>query len=296
MKISPPKVSVVLVVTTEKRELLECLVSLFESHQTALCPIEVIVAHNNPPGALAKVIAKKFPQVRYVNTGGNIGFGPGCNVGAAVAKGEYIFILNSDTQLEPHAIAELAAFLDTHPRAGVVAPTLLDMDGNRNPDQGSAELTPLTAVASHSILSRIWPTNPVANNYWLRDRDTSKEENLAVVPGTALMIRRSVYESVKGFDPQFFIYFEESDLCRRIRSAGWEVWQIPQSKVRHIWHAATTSAKYNDIFKDSRYKYFKKYYGSRVAQLMELALGFGKRELIWLSLGLLAGIASIFIL
>lgn len=274
------KVSIILVVTTEERELLMCLVSLFSAQKSALYPIEVIVADNNPHARLQPLIAKKFPQVKYINTGGNIGFGPANNVGASIATGDYLFFLNSDTELEKGAIDELAKFLDSHKKAGVVAPTLYDMEGLRYPDQGSAELTPVTAIAAHSIFNAVWSSNPVANSYWLRGRDVTKEQQLAVVPGTALAVRRSVYQKVGGFDNQFFLYFEESDLCRRIRAAGWEVWMIPQSKVRHIWHAATRSSKYTMIFKESRYKYFKKYYGGLVANLMEMVLNTGKLDII----------------
>lgn len=274
------KVSIILVVTTEERELLLCLVSLFAAQKSALYPIEVIVADNNPHARLQSLLAKKFPQVKYTNTGGNIGFGPANNVGARIATGDYLFFLNSDTELEQGAIDALAEFLDTHKKAGVVAPTLYDMEGNRYPDQGSSELTPLTAIAAHSILHAIWPTNPVAHSYWLRGRDVSKEQQLAVVPGTALVVRRSVFQQIKGFDEQFFLYFEESDLCRRIRKAGFEVWMIPQSRVRHVWHAATRSSRYNRIFKESRYKYFHKYYGSFTANILEVVLNIGKIDLI----------------
>lgn len=275
-----PLVSVILVVTTEERELLSCLVSLFTLEDSQAQAIEVVVADNNPRARLKTLINKKFPQVTYVNTGGNIGFGPANNVGVAHSTGEYLFFLNSDTELEPGAVTELVQFFESCPDAGVVAPTLFDMQGSRYPDQGSAELTPLSAIAAHSIFNRVWPDNPVADHYWLRESDITKPRQLAVVPGTALMIRRDVFEQVGGFDEQFFIYFEESDLCRRIRHQGWQVWMIPESRVRHIWHAATRSSKYSRIFKESRYKYFKKYYGVGVAFLLEVLLSIGKYQLL----------------
>jgi GT2 family glycosyltransferase len=274
------KVSILLVVTTEEEELLMCLVSLFAGSHLAKYPIEVVVADNNPKARLKKVIKKKFPKVKYKNTGGNIGFGPANNVAASQATGDYLFFLNSDTELEPDAIDELAQFLDTHEKVGVVAPTLFDMDGKRYDDQGSAKLTPISILAAHSIFTRIWPNNPIAHHYWQRDRDVTKNHQLAVVPGTALVVRRNVFEEIGGFDERFFLYFEESDLCRRVIDAGWQVWQIPSSKVRHIWHAATKSSKYTVIFRQSRYKYFQKYYGSTAATLLELLLQFGKVQLI----------------
>jgi hypothetical protein len=108
----------------------------------------------------------------------------------------------------------------------------------------------------------------------------TKPHQLAVVPGTALVVRRTVFEQIKGFDERFFLYFEESDLCRRVITAGWEVWQIPSSKIKHIWHAATQGSEYNVFFRQSRYKYFEKHYGGIVATLLEVILQFGKVQLL----------------
>jgi N-acetylglucosaminyl-diphospho-decaprenol L-rhamnosyltransferase len=128
----------------------------------------------------------------------------------------------------------------------------------------------------------LWPSNPVAQSYWVRSRDTTKPQQLAVVPGTAFMIRRRVFEKIGGFDPQFFIYFEESDLCRRVRAEGWEVWLTPDSHLKHIWHAATQDSKYNRIYRESRFKYFAQYNGVVMAYLVEAALRVGKWELVTL--------------
>lgn len=281
-----PLVSIVLVTYKEDAELLACLQSIFRTQRESDdSRFEVIVADNNIERRLEPVIAKRFPEVKYVSAGDNIGFGPANNVGARQATGEFIFFLNPDTELEPGAVRALSEFLQSQPAAAVVAPTLYDMEGNFYPDQGSAELTPWTALAAHSVLHRVWPENPGARAYWVKDRDTSLPQKLAVVPGTAFMIRRSVFEEIGGFDERFFIYFEESDLCRRVRAAGYEVWLTPESRVRHIWHAATQDAKYNRIYRESRFKYFEKYNGLVVATALEYFLKFGKRQAVYLGLG-----------
>lgn len=268
-----PLISLILVTHTEEPELLACLRSVAASHQLNgqpdPWPVEVIVVDNNPASRLRQTLAEEFPAVRYMMTGANIGFGPANNFGAQHAGGEFLFFLNPDTELEPGVIRQLGLFLQERGRVGVVAPTLYTMDGQRYPDQGSAELTPLTALAAQSIFHRLWPTNPVAQHYWGRWRDFSRPQRLAVIPGTALMVRTSAFRQIQGFDERFFIYFEESDLCRRLRRAGWEVWLIPAARVRHIWHAATRAAKYQRIFLDSRYQYFRKYNGPAVALLVE---------------------------
>lgn len=291
-----PKVSLILVTHKEEAELKACLTSLFASHtlngKADPQPFEVIVVDNNPESKLQAALKKSFPKVRYVRSGANIGFGPANNLGAKHATGDHFFFLNPDTEVEPGAIRALTEFLVHHPKAGVVAPTLYTMDGVQPyPDQGSAELTPLTGLASYSIFHSIWPTNPIAQKYWVRGRDLTKPQQLGVIPGTALMVRREAFEQIGSFDEQFFIYFEESDLCRRLRQEGWEVWLTPEAKIRHIWHAATRAAKYQIIFEESRYKYFKKYYGKRVADLVEVVMHTGKYELLGFLLLILCALA-----
>jgi N-acetylglucosaminyl-diphospho-decaprenol L-rhamnosyltransferase len=208
-------------------------------------------------------------------------------VGAAQAHGSFLFFLNPDTEIEPGAIRTLRLFLSKNSQAAVTAPMLSDMHGQLYLDQGSTRLTPLTALASHSIVHRLWPNNPVAQEYWLRHRPVDQPQQVEVVPGTAFMIRTSIFKQIGGFDEQFFIYFEESDLCRRVVELGYECWLLPSAKVKHIWHAATQASHYKQIYKQSRYKYFKKYYGVVVAWLVELLLRVGKRELLIMSLAII---------
>jgi GT2 family glycosyltransferase len=276
-----PLVSIILVTCKEEAELMACLRSLFRSNKKQ--PIEVLVVDNNPASHLKIKISKSFPKVKYISSGANIGFGPANNLGAHKASGDYFFFLNPDTELETGAISELVNFLLRHPKAGVVAPTLLTMDGEVYPDQGSEILTPVTAIAAHSLLHRLWPNNPVAQKFWMRDRDLQKPHKVKVVPGTALMVRREIFEKIGGFDERFFLYFEECDLCRRIDDLDWEAWIIPQSQIRHIWHAATKSSKFKRIFFESRYKYFQKYYGRFTARCIEVILGIGKKQMLFCS-------------
>ncbi len=270
--------SVIIVTYKEETELFNCLESLFKSHRpTKSQPIEVIVADNNSRSKLQTKLKQRFPEVVYFKTGSNLGFGPANNRGADRAQGQYLFFLNPDTTVEPGVISELIQFLDGHRRAAVAAPTLFDMTGHRYDKQGSGELTPLTALAAHSIIHRLWPNNPVAQHFWQPAANLKKPRQIPVIPGTALMVRRRAFEAIQGFDEQFFIYFEEHDLCRRFRAQGWQIWQVPQARIRHIWHAATQGAEYNQIYRQSRFKYFQKYYGVWTAKVVEAFLNVGKK-------------------
>lgn len=287
-------VSVIVVTYKEREELLEGLTALYASNKDKeAVSMEVIVVDNDRDSKLRTILKKNFPTLRYKNTGANIGFGAANNVGAALAHGQYLFFLNPDTSICRGAVAKLAQFLDKHPNAAVVAPALLDTHNRPYADQGSAELTPLAAFGSHSIFTRIWPGNPIANAYWLRRRNHNKAQKLAVIPGTAMMFRANAFKEVGGFDPRFFIYFEEHDICRRLRMNGWDVWWLPQANVQHIWHAATQASVYKQVYLNSREEYFKKYYGFTVAGFTKMILNLNKFGLIFIYCSLLVIIAIV---
>lgn len=239
--------------------------------------LEVVVVDNNIDSHLKNKL-KKFSKLIYFKSGGDIGFGRACNLGAQKAKGEYLFFLNPDTVVQKTAVQHLSRFLVNHPKAAIVAPTLFTLKGQRFPDQGSGRLTPLAAVGAHSVLHRIWPSNPFAYQYWLQGQDFTQPRELKIAPGTAFMIRRKVFQQIGGFDKRFFLYFEECDLCLRIEKKGWQIWQIPSSHIRHIWHAATQESSYKKVFIESRHKYFEKNYGKFVAGAVETTMQIGKRE------------------
>lgn len=263
-------VSIVIVAYQSTSELLPCLQSVTD--QVFDGSYEVIVVDNSPSSALKPLLSKKFPEITYTHPGENLGFGKGNNFGADSAVGEYLFFLNPDTELADNVVSELVAFFNSHPQAGVVAPLLATMEGKPYHQQGSRELNPVSLLGAHSWIHTYWPNNPVHRWYWFFNRDWQQPTQLSVVPGTALMIRRSVFSQIGGFDPRFFLYFEESDLCRRVINKGWEVWQTPTAVVRHHWGATTKHHQLDQVFRESRRYYFTKYYGAFTASVLEVFL------------------------
>ncbi len=271
-------VSIIIVYYHAKETLFACLNSL---KTTKNPPHEVIVVDNDEKKVIDKEIKKKYPWITYVKSPKNVGFGGGNNLGAKYAKGEYLFFLNPDTLIFPDTIDELSKFLDKNKKCSVVAPLLLDPQENPYPIQGSSILTPLRAIFSLSFLNKLFPHNAIAKEYWQTGWDKTKIKELEVVPGTAFMIRKEVYDEVEGFDEHFFLYFEEYDLCKRIKEKGYLLYINPKAKIIHLWgKGGTNEAKnINKIFKQSRYYYFKKHYGLITALLVDAILSFGKTSL-----------------
>ncbi len=277
-----PLVSIIFVNYKVKKELFNCLKSI-EKYKSEI-PIDVIVVDNDESPTIQAELKKEFPFVIYKKSSENIGFGAGNNFGAKDARGEYLFFLNPDTILYKNTIGSLLMFYKNNKKVGIVAPLLLNPKGQPYNLQGTKTLTPLRAIFGLSFLNKLFPNNPVSNGYWLKGWDKSKIKEVDVVPGTAFMISKKLFKQIGGFDEKFFLYFEEFDLCKRVKELGYKLFIIPQSKVLHLWGKSTKQSNKNikKIFETSRFYYFKKNFGLINAVLIELFLRIKKEHLIFI--------------
>lgn len=254
------KVSIVIVHYRNKNRLFGCLNSIKLQRPKNTC--EVIVVDNDERKTIGPSLRRSFPWVQYVKSKGNVGYAAGNNLGAKYAKGKYLLILNPDTELLSKSIDKLVQFLEENKRTAIAAPNLVDKKGNVFPRLGSKKLTPLRGMVVLSFLNRLFPNNPVSKDYWMEDLNEEKLREVDVVPGSAFLIRRNVFNKLGGFDEIFFLFFEESDLCKKIKDAGYKVVIIPEAEVVHFWGASTPKTqRIKDIFSKSRFYYFKKHYG-----------------------------------
>ena len=267
-------VSIIIVHYKVKKELFSWIESIRKS-KTKI-PYEIIVVDNDEKPTLEKELKKLFPRVKYVSGQGNVGFGQGNNLGSVIAKGELLFFLNPDTTIHPGTVGNLTAFLNKNKQAAIVAPLLHHMDGKPY-QQGTLELTPLRAIMSLSFLHRLFSSNPIAKKYYLADWNKQTVKEVDVAPGTAFVIRKNIFEKVGGFDSNFFLFFEEFDLCRKVKKLGGKIYILPTAKVFHHWGASTKKASnINKIFMKSRFYYFKKHFGVIPAFLTEAVLRINK--------------------
>ncbi len=250
-----PKVSIIIVQYKAKEELQRCISSI----KTRISH-EIIVIDNNKH---------------------NVGYGAGINLGVKKAKGKLLLILNPDTKLNTGAVDKLVSFYLSHPNCGLVAPDLTNNEGELYEFVGTGELNPINAIFSLSIINRLFPGNPVSRRYWIRRDPGKKIKDVGVAPGTAFLISKELFEKVEGFDERFFLYFEESDFCRRIRELGFKIYILQDVKITHTWGASTKSNPKKDFyFRQSRRYYFEKYYGKVLSSLVELVLNFGKWDIL----------------
>ena len=229
-----------------------------------LIPItsELIVVDNASTDGTAAAVAALAPDARVLVQASNGGFARGNNAGLAAARGRYLLLLNSDTEVQPGALAALVAFMDAHPEAGACGPMLLNPDGSLQPS-GRDLPTVLSLFLDMTRLHRLWRRNLYAQ----AGRDYSETAAVGELSAAALLVRRAVYEQVGGLDPAFFAYYEDVDWCKRIGAAGWRIYYVPAAQVMHHWQG--TSRQVSELAyaagQDSARYYFRKHHGAAAA-------------------------------
>lgn len=224
----------VVVISYNTRDLLRaCLASLRPEE-----PEEVVVVDNASPDGSADMVRQELPWVRLIANPDNPGFGAAANQGLAACRSPYVLLLNADTEVVPGALAALRRELDRHPKAAVAGPRLLNPDGSHQPSCYPF-LTPFNLLAMSTWLNRLVRVTPSLRRRFLPVWAPGPAGSADWVKGAALAIRQQAFDAVGGFDPSFFMYAEEMDLCWRLRAAGWEVRCTPEARVVHVEGAST---------------------------------------------------------
>lgn len=269
-------VSVIIVHYKVKKELFECISSVVKSKPKT--SFEIVVVDNDEKKTIGLDLKKRFPDVVYIPNK-NKGLGEGNNAGANKASGEYLFFLNPDTQFYTNCIDQLSDCLNLRKDVAISAPLLYKNRIEPFPLQGTRMMTPFSAIFTFSIFSRFLKKTFIVENFWY-SREWSKKTNKQVqaVPGTALMIRKDMFDKIGGFDTNFFMYFEENDLCMRVLNEGKKIVMVPMAKLYHELGASTKKSKKNlsEIFTSSRFYYLKKHFGVIQALAAESILRLNK--------------------
>lgn len=277
-------VSIVIVHYKVERELLMCIDSIIKSRPKVI--YEIIIVDNDEKKTIEKNFKNKFPGVIYIKSSNNIGFGAGNNLGVKNSRGDFLFFLNPDTEIFSGAIDRLVDFIKKNTDAAIVAPLFLDKNNKPYPLQGSKKLTVLRGIFTLSFLHKLLPNNRIAKEYLLSDWNKTDIKEVDVVPGTGFVIRRDIFREIGGFDENFFLYFEEFDLCNRVKKLGYKIYIVPEAKVKHLWEVSTKRAGFDikKIFQKSRFYYFKKYNGLIPALIVEVFTRLNKVQMLLIAI------------
>lgn len=225
-----PCVSVI-IVTYESRDFVGgCLESVYRSGDWLK---ECWVVDNASRDGTADLIRLGFPAVNIIANTDNIGFGRAVNLAAQRASGEFLLILNPDTDIQTNAIGELVEFLQHRPQACACGPLVTSPDGHFRNDSRRGFPTPLNAFGYFSGLDRLFPHSRTLGGYHRRWLRTDLEVTTDCLSGSCMLVRRKQFEAVGGFDDDYFLFGEDIDLCWKLRESGYEIWFVPSARIVH---------------------------------------------------------------
>lgn len=240
-----------------KEDLSLCLASLEKARDEA--NFEVIVLDNNSEDGSPDIVERDFPWVRLIRMDKNLGFTGGHNYMLERRHGRHAFLLNSDTIVHPDAMRTLMAYLESHPEAGIIGPKLLNPDGSL---QYSARKFPVPAAAlfRNTPLGKLFPNNKYTRDYLMQDWSHDETREVDWVSGAALLASETMLEKVGFFDPEYFMYSEDVDLCFRTWKAGFKVVYLPTSVITHAIGRSTDKAPNRMIgrFHSSMFRFYRK--------------------------------------
>jgi N-acetylglucosaminyl-diphospho-decaprenol L-rhamnosyltransferase len=244
-------------------------------------PVDVVLADNGSTDGAPQRVAAVADDVRLLPMGGNVGYGAAANAGLNDARTGWALVANPDVRFDEGAVDELLAVAARWPRAATVGPAIRTPEGALYPS--ARDLPSLTTGIGHALLGWIWPANPWTARY-RREGESPRERAAGWLSGACLLVDLEAFHSVGGFDPGYFMYFEDVDLAQRLGRRGWLHVYAPTSVVVHEGGHATRREPHRmqRVHHTSALRYLARKYPERRHVLLRWALraGLGGRMLI----------------
>lgn len=256
---SKPELSIIIVSWNVRELLKKCLASIAQ-YQKDLA-VEVIVIDNASNDHSAEMVLQNFPSATLIANNHNAGFARANNQGIMQAQGDFILLLNPDTEITKDSLQQMLTFAKQKEKVGIVGCRHLNTNLTI---QHSVRRFPtmLAMLLIFFKIEKILPGVGALEKYYAKDFDYKKSAPVDQVAGSCMLIRRELLDDVGILDENFFIWFEEVDLCKRAHNAGWEVWYDTTPKIIHhggqSFSQQMTAEKQIRFFKSALY-YFKKH-------------------------------------
>ena len=193
---------------------------------------EVIVVDNNPQARLSDSLRQEFPEMKMIEST-NVGFAQGMNKAFEQACGRYLLVSNPDISMLPGSLEKLVEHLDQNPQTGIVGSQLKSPDGSIQSSCYKFTEPKTVLYRRLPFIKRFAAVKKHLDEYLMVDWDHSDTREVDYLLGACMLIRKQALDDVSGFDPAFFMYFEEQDLCRRFWKNGWQVVYHPASVMVH---------------------------------------------------------------
>ena len=195
---------------------------------------QIIVLDNGSNEPIIPEIKNFFPEVEWIDSKENLGFGKGCNLAEKHATKPYLFFINPDTIISKNAFREMLNFMEEHPDAGTVGCRILNEDGSLQWACRRSFPTIVSAVSKTIGLAALFPKSKTLASYNMTYADPDEMTEVDAISGSFFCIRRDVYEKLNGFDEDFFMYGEDLDLCFRTKQMGLKNYYTPVTNILHF--------------------------------------------------------------
>lgn len=245
MSASDVEISVIVVSFNTRDMTLKALETLY-AHASDL-RMQVILWDNASHDGSADAVAEAFPQVELHRCPDNLGFAAGNNRAAEFATGEWILLLNSDTETLPGSIQNLLAFAKAHPEAGIVGGRTIFADGTLNATSCFNRMTVWSLICYVTMISRWFPHSPLFNPERSVSGQMDRVRRVDIVTGCFFLLKTSLWRELGGFDLRYFMYAEESDMCLRAAKLGYRPMVTPDATIIHHGGASAVSSAKKQI-------------------------------------------------
>lgn len=233
--------SIIILSYNTQEILINCLKSIFS--EKVNLKFEVIVVDNASSDGSVEAVKQKFPNVILIKNQENLGYAKGNNQGFKKSKGKYVLFLNSDTLVKGQALKILVDYLESCPNVQAVGPKLLNKDGTI---QSSVGYFPSLSVVFNMLFLEHFGGGKSVRTFF----DWEKEADWLM--GAALLVRREIFEKIRGFDEQIFMYYDEVEFCFRLKKEGYKIFYYPRAEIIHLWQKSSISGREGPILANYR--------------------------------------------
>jgi GT2 family glycosyltransferase len=267
-----PHLSVIIVNYNVKYFLEQALLSVRKASTNL--EVEVFVVDNNSVDDSVQMVQEKFPEVRLIVNKQNVGFSVANNQAIRASSGKYVLLLNPDTVVEEDTFEKCIAFMNATPDAGGLGVKMIDGSGKFLPESKRGFPSPFVAFCKTTGLSRFFPKSKLFNRYHLGFLPENETNEVDILAGAFMLMRRSVLDEVGLLDETFFMYGEDIDLSYRIQKGGYKNYYFPETKIIHYKGESTKrgSLNYVKTFYNAMIIFAKKHFEGRQARLFVLML------------------------
>jgi GT2 family glycosyltransferase len=252
--------SIVIVSWNTKKYLEECLTSLRTIGGNL--SVEIIVVDNASTDGSPDMVSTQFPEVRLIESGANLGFAGGNNIGIQKASGNYICLINSDVNVPPDCLSKMHGYMEQQPTIGLLGPGMLQTDGRLH--RSGMRFPALWSVFLRALfLDSLFKRSSIFGGFLMKDFQFDRTRDMDVLNGWFWMARREALNQVGLLDERFFIYAEDLDWCKRFHLAGWRLVFYPEARALHYGGASSANAPSRFLVEKQRanLQYWKKYHG-----------------------------------